>query len=165
MGITSKQRGTHVFPDGIQLGSQQQGLPLVATAVISAADIVNTAAGKFGHASGQQIVAAPGADYALLLIKAFLKYQFGVAAYTLGGNITLNWSGGGAALTGLVSAANSVGAAGSKNVGFYPLATAGVNLLVNTPIHLVSSAAFTQPGTATGTITMTVWYQKVPTAA
>lgn len=122
------------------------------TGTISAADIVATGAGKFGHAQGYPMVAAPGTHNVVELESVILNYDFSVAAYTAGGNITANWSAGGAALTGLVSAANSVGAAADKSVVLVPLATVGIALVENGGINLVTSAAFTQPGTAAGVI-------------
>lgn len=122
---------------------------------ISAANIVATTAGAFGHANGVIMLAAPGAHVVNEVISCVLLYKFATAAYTAGGNITVNNGAGGAAITGLVSAANSVGAASSKVVFFVPLSTVGIALVENGPINLVSSAAFTQPGTAAGTIT---WY-------
>lgn len=134
---------------------------LVEDFTISAADIVSTSAGKLGHASGFILVpdASVGADQALELISAILIYDYATAAYTAGGNITINHSGGGAAITGLVSAANSLGAAADKVVHFLPLATAGNALVVGNGINLVAASAFTNPGTAAGTVTVRVHYR------
>jgi hypothetical protein len=54
-----------------------------------------------------------------------------------------------------------VGAASSKSVQFFPLSTAGVPVVSNASLNLVSSAAFTQPGTAAGTIAWEIWYRKL----
>jgi hypothetical protein len=131
---------------------------LTTTVSISAADLVDTGAGKFGHAAGYPLVADPGAGKVVELVGAVLSYTYGVAAYGAGGNITVNINGG-AALTGLISAANSVGASADKLVQFVPLAAAAQALTVNKGLNLVSSAAFTQPGTATGTIKVFVTYR------
>lgn len=131
------------------------------TGSISAADIVGTGAGQFGHANGVVLAAAPGANKALRLIALGMYYDFSIAAYTAGGNITVNWGSGGAALSGLVSAANSVGAASDKAVMFVPLSTAGIPLVSNASLNLVSSAAFTQPGTAAGVINWELWYSEM----
>lgn len=130
-----------------------------AEVTITAAQIAATGAGNFGHASGIEIVPAPGAGQVLDLVVAILIYDYATAAYGAGGNVTVNWGSGGAALTGLVSNANSIAAAGDKLLGFYPLTTAAVPLLTNTGLNLVSSAAFTQPGTAAGVIRMKTWYR------
>lgn len=131
------------------------------TGTISSANITGVGAGQFGHANGVVLAAAPGASLGWMPIALSIYYTFAVAAYTAGGNITLNWGAGGAALTGLVSAANSVGAASSKAVMFFPLATAGIAIVSNASLNLVSSAAFTQPGTAAGTITWELWYRRM----
>jgi hypothetical protein len=130
-----------------------------ASGVISSANITGTAVGQLGHAQGVPLTVIPPAGVALQLISAAIYYTFGVAAYTLGGNLTINWGAGGAALTGLVSNANSIGAASSKAVQFYPLSTAGVPLVSAASLNLVSSAAFTNPGTATGTVAYDIWYR------
>jgi hypothetical protein len=135
------------------------GVLLKSSGTISAANLVGTGVGQFGHANGVVLQAAPGASLALQFIAVGMYYTFATAAYTAGGNITVNWGAGGAALTGLVSAANSVGAAASKAIQFFPLTTAGVAIVSNVSLNLVSSAAFTQPGTAAGTIAWELWYR------
>ncbi|MBS1516604.1 MAG: hypothetical protein JSS91_00795 [Bacteroidetes bacterium] len=125
---------------------------------ISAADIVATSAGAFGHASGVPLVADPGAGKAIELVSVVLNYKYDTAAYGGGGNITVN-SNGGSALTGLVSAANSVGASADKVVQFVPLATAGNAITSNKGLNLVAASAFTNPGTAAGTIRCFVTYR------
>lgn len=130
-----------------------------ATGTISSADLTSTSAGKFGHADGQILIAAPGAHNIIELISGILIYDFATAAYTAGGNVTINRSSGAGALTGLISAANFCGAAADKVALLYPLTTAGINLTENEGINLVTSAAFTQPGTAAGVIRWIVNYR------
>lgn len=122
------------------------------TGTISAVDIVGTGAGQFGNANGYPLIPGQGAHNVVELISVIAFYKFNTAAYTAGGNTTVNRSAGAGALTGLISAANFCGAAGNKVAFFMNLATAGINLTENEGINLVSSAAFTQPGTAAGTI-------------
>lgn len=130
-----------------------------ATGTISSANITGVGAGQLGHANGVILVPAPAAGVALQLVAVGMYYTFATAAYTAGGNITVNWGAGGAALTGLVSAANSVGAASSKALQFFPLTTAAIAIVSAAALNLVSTAAFTQPGTAAGTITWEIWYR------
>jgi len=99
------------------------------------------------------MIPAAGLHVVTELVSVIVNTKFIVAAYTLGGNITANQGAGGAAITGLVSAANSLGNAASKSTVLVPLATVGIPLVENGPINLVSSAAFTNPGTAAGTLT------------
>jgi hypothetical protein len=138
----------------------------LATGQISTADIVSVASGKFGHAAGYELVPAPAANIALWPLACIISYKFGVAGFGSGGNTTLNWGSGGAAITGLVSAANFAGAGADKPVVLVPLATAGIALVPNVGLNLVTSAAFTL-GTATGVINYKVLYttQVLNTAA
>lgn len=145
----------------ISIANAVQGLTgaiQYAEIAIPAADIVSTAAGKLGHAAGQMLVAAPGAGKAMELLSALLIYDYAGAGYSAGGNLTVNWAGGGAALTGLVAAANSLGATADKVVLFVPLSTAGIPMVVNTGLNLVASAAFTA-GSATGVCRVKVAYR------
>lgn len=130
-----------------------------ATQTLTAAQIVSAAVGGFAHASGVVLVAPQGAHVVVELISVIMHYDFLNAAFTAGGNITVNNAAGGAALTGLVSAANSVGAGVDKSVMFVPLATAGIALVENGGLNLVTSVAFTQPGTAAGSIRLVTNYR------
>lgn len=120
--------------------------------------ITGTDAGELGHADGVELVAAPGSGKVIELISAVLSYVYDTAAYTDGGNTTINWVGG-AAITGLVSAANGIGASADKIVGFQPLAAAGNAMVEDSAINLEAASAFTQPGTAAGTIKVIVTYR------
>jgi len=148
--------GTLASPTWVQGAS---GVLQKVTGTISAANIIATTAGGLGHANGFVLQAAPGASVGLQLVSLGLYYTFATAAYTAGGNLTVNWGAGGAALTGLVSAANSLGAASSKAVFFVPLSTAAIAIVSNASLNLVSSAAFTNPGTAAGTVAYELWYR------
>ena len=143
----------------IALGNDDNcGQILCKEVLISAADIVATTVGKLGHAAGVPLVADPGADYLAELISAVLIYDFGTAAYTGGGNITINENGG-SALTGIISAANSLGAAADKIATFVPLAAAAANRSANKGLNLVAASAFTQPGTAAGVVRIHIQYR------
>ena len=123
---------------------------------ISAADIVSTSAGKLGHANGQEVVAAPGADKALEFVSGVLVYDYATAAYTAGGDLSINHAAGGAAVSGVVSAASSLGATADKTVLLRPV---GQSLVTNAALHLVAAAAFTDPGTAVGVARLRVAYR------
>ena len=118
---------------------------------ISSANITGTAAGQLGNASGVVLVPDPAAGSLIELVSVILSFTYSTAAYTGGGNITVN-SDGGSALTGLVSAANSLGASANKIVQFVPLSTVGNALVSAKGLNLVAASAFTQPGTAAGTV-------------
>ena len=130
-----------------------------ATVAISAADIVATGAGKLGHASGYPLVAAPAAGYAIELISAVIAYTYATAAYTGGGDVSVNYGGGGSALSGVVSAANSIGASANKEALLLPTTPTNNQLVSATGINLVAASAFTQPGTAAGTVSVKVAYR------
>lgn len=146
---------------GVSSGDMDENLLRIAEVEISAADIVATGAGKLGHAQGYPLIAAPGAGKVIELISAVLIYDYATAAYGGGGNVTLNWAGGGAAITGLVSAANSLGASVDKVVQFLALAAAGNAMSPNTAINLVAASAFTQPGTAAGVVRVKLAYRVI----
>ena len=127
---------------------------------ISATEIVGTAAGDLGHANGVELVAAAGSGYALEFISAIAIYDFDTAAYTGGGNdTTINLGSGGAAITGVVTSANLLGAAGDKIVRFDPLSTAALPVSVGVGISMNSITAWTQPGTAAGVLRVQTSYR------
>lgn len=126
----------------------------VATVSISAAQICTAT-------TIRTLIAAPATGYYIDLIGATLTYKYAVAAYGGGGNITIGLVAG-AALTGLVSAANSFGAGADWIYKFAPLAVAGTALAKETAIGLQTSGTFTQPGTAAGTAECTIVYRVLP---
>lgn len=133
------------------------GVLQYSSGVISSAAVIGTVAGQLGHANGVVLQAAPAANFALQLVAMGIYYTFATASYTAGGNITANYGAGGAAVSGLASAANSIGATASKALVFYPLAAAGNPVVSAAALNLVSSAAFTNPGTAAGTVAWEIW--------
>jgi hypothetical protein len=136
----------------------------VALVSLTKANIIDTAAGGFGHAAGFVLVAdsAVGAKQICELVSAVLVYDFGVAGYANGGNVTVNETGG-AAQTGLVSAGNSFGAGADKSITFVPLAAAAAVRTLAKGLSLVSSAAFTDAGTSAGVARVLVRYRLVNT--
>lgn len=126
---------------------------------VSKADIIGTSALQFGHAQGYPILTAQGADVGHEFVGLTLVAARSVAAYTGGGNITVNVEGGGAALTGVLSAANSLGAATNKIGFFRPLAAAAEVVVANKGFNLVAASAFTDPGTAAGVLRGRLYYR------
>jgi hypothetical protein len=125
---------------------------------ISAAQIVSTAAGNLGHTAGVPLVPDPGAGKMIELVSLVFKYTRLTASYTGGGNITVNTRGG-TALTGVISAANSLLNAASRLYLMVPLAASGTLFVENRGLNLVSSAAFTNSGSAAGTLKIIVNYR------
>jgi hypothetical protein len=144
---------------GVQSGAAGAVTEHVDEVLISAAAIIATTAGGFGHAQGVPLVAAPGADKAVELVSAVVVNDRDTAAYTAGGNTTINIGGGGAAVTGLVSAANFLGAAVDTRHLFLPLAAAANALTANAGLNLVTATAFTNPGTAAGVVRVRIRYR------
>lgn len=123
---------------------------------LTAVEIVGTAAGDIGHASGAILVAQPGAGYALEFIDAVLIYDYLTAAYT-GGLDDLTIKIGSVAVSSAVSKANCVGAVGDKVFRIGSIDTE-ISLPVNTAISL-NGTAYTQPGTAAGVLRCKVRYR------
>lgn len=139
------------------------GQLLTLTGSISAANIVGTSAGQLGHANGVILVPAGGTHVVNQLVYLFIRNNFAVAAYTGGGNTTVNIGGGGAALTGLVSNANFIQSAADKAIEFVPLAATFNTYTENNSINFVTASAPTQPGTAAGVFDWTVGYRVLNT--
>ena len=128
----------------------------VETTALTATNIVGTSAGDLGHADGVELVAATGGQI-ICPVAAVINYTFDTAAYTGGGDITAGYEGG-AAATGVIAAASSLGA-GASNVTIVK-ALSGV-ALVNTALVLRAASGFTQPGTAAGTATVSTYYHEL----
>lgn len=157
--VTSAMIGTSVVTDT----NLAANVLKIASGTITAAQIIGTAAGELGHANGVIMVPAAAAGSINQLISAILINDFSVAAYTGGGNTTVNIGGGGAALTGLVSNANFIQAAADKVIEFVPLAATFNTYTTANPINLVTAAAPTNPGTAAGVFRYVVQYRVIAT--
>jgi hypothetical protein len=136
---------------------------LTTTGTIASADITGTAAGQLGHANGVIMVPAPGTHVINQLVSCVLINAFSTAAYTAGGNVTVNIGGGGAALTGLVANTAFIQLAANGIVELVPLAATKNVYTENNPLNLVSSVAPTQPGTAAGVFRYIVTYRQIAT--
>jgi hypothetical protein len=107
------------------------------------------------------LVAAPATGYYLEFVSATLTFKYATAQYTGGGNISIGWVGG-AALTGIASAANSFGKGSDTILQFVPLSTAANTLVKETALGLQTAGQFTDPGTAAGTAEVTIAYRILP---
>lgn len=130
-----------------------------AQGTISAANIIGTSSGQLGHANGYVLVPSYGADKVVELVSAILINEFDTAAYTAGGNTTINISAGGAAMSGLVSNANFIQASADKIIQFVPLAATFNVLVADKGLALVTASAPTNPGTAAGVFHYRVMYR------
>ena len=155
---------TGVTLDGVLLKDSTIALNSLVTehvdvVTMTAAQITAAGVGGFAHANGLVLVEGVGTGYVLEFVSALLVYDGDGTGYTAGGDVTINIGGGGAALTGLVSAANSFGNAGDRIYMFKPLSTAAISLPVNTSINIVSSVAFTNVGVSGATAKVHIAYR------
>ena len=125
---------------------------------ISAANIVAM------YTTPVEVVAAPGAGKALHFVDAVLVYDYDTAAYTGGGVVTLEYSGGAAVSTD-IAAANSFAAAGDKVFSLAALnASGGYTMPVNTAIDITNATGvFVAPTGAAGVGRLKVTYRVVTT--
>jgi len=134
---------------------------VTAEVAISAAEIVGTAAGDLGNSGGVEIVAAPGAGFALQFIDAVIIYDFDTAAYTGGAGDDLGFFINSVAVSPSIATADLITKAGDTVISMSPLATDYV-LGVNSNINLACTAV-TNPGTAAGVIRVKVRYRTITT--
>lgn len=128
-----------------------------ATVELTADEIVGTDAGDIGHASGAELVAAPGAGKVLEFVSAVLIYDYDTAAYTGGGDdnvIQLDTT----AVSPAIAGADLLEAAGDKIVQVTALGDADVALVANKALNF-HGTALTQPGTAAGTLSVRITYR------
>lgn len=137
--------------------------PLViqyATVTLTATEIVGNSAGDIGHTAGAVLVAAPASGYILEFISATLSYTFATAAYT-GGADDLVVRQGTTAVSAPIAAADLLGDTASDIAYVNALAAADVKLTSASTLNLASTA-WTQPGTAAGTLKVHVAYRVLP---
>ena len=137
------------------------GVIQVATGQITSANITGTSAGQLGHANGVVRVPAAPAGAVNELLSCVVANDFLTAAYTGGGNLTVNISGGGAALTGLVNTTNFIQSSTDKIVEFVPLSVNPNVYTAANGLALVSSVAPTNPGTAAGVFNWMTAYRTI----
>ena len=131
-----------------------------AEVTISAADLIAVGAGKFGHANGYPLVAGV-ADNVIEFISATLIYDQAVKQYTGGGDVTVNWSGGGAALSNKIAKEEFCAHNGDTvNLVTALVPATGISLLTGTGINLVTTVAFADGGVgALGVVRAKVAYR------
>lgn len=163
-GISYVNTGTVALPVWSRLGSTALVDPQsiqMTTVSLTAADFIDTAAGKLSHANGLTLVAAAATGYVHVWHRSIVSYTFAVAAFTGGGNTTVNIGGGGAALSGLIATTTLWQNAASIVQEFVPLSTVAFPITKETAISLKTASAVTNPGTAAGTAKVYTWYSTV----
>lgn len=153
--------GTSTFNGAVTYGDAS-GQILTATATLTATTIVGVAAGDIGHADGAVLIAAPGSGKAIQFISATIVYDFATAAYTGGGDDCAIIFPGFNAVSGTITSANLLGAAGDKIVSLMPLAATGTPMVVNTGLNFAGTA-WTNPGTAAGVLRFVINYRILTT--
>ena len=126
---------------------------LSATVALSKTVIVGNSAGDIGHADGVQLVAAV-ATKIIHPVAVVVTFTYATAAYSDGDDISARYKDGGA-ITGVVTETASLGASASNVNTLSPVAGLA---LVNKDLVLRSAAAFSDPGTAAGTASVTTHY-------
>lgn len=137
-----------------------QIIQLVTTPITAAAMIDATASIGLSSTDGLLIAPAAPAGFVNVLHRVIVSYTFGVAAYTGGGNTTVNIAGG-AALTGLIATTTLWQNASSIIQMFVPLSTVAFPITTATALKLKTASAVTNPGTAAGTAKVYCWYSLV----
>lgn len=147
------------------LGTLAKGdaLEFGVSGVILPPDITGTNPGQLSHGAGYVIVPALGLHVAISLSAFAWFFDVAGAPYGGGGNVSVNYGGGGPALTGIATAANSFTSSIDKSGIFYPLSAAVNNLVESVSINLVSASPLTQPGTAQGVIRYSCVYRAFKT--
>ena len=159
LGIVWTNIGTVAAPSWTQAGNTASvGLVQVN---LTAADMIDTAAGKLSHANGLIVVPAAPTGYVNILHRLIVSYTFATAAFTGGGNTTVNIGAGGAAITGLIATTTLWQNASSIIQEFVPLSTVAFPITTATSINLKTASAITNPGTAAGTAKVYCWYSQV----
>lgn len=130
-----------------------------ATVILTPTTIVGNSAGDLAHTDGVVLVAAE-AGKIHEFIGATLSYDFGVAAYTGGGDDVVIRQGT-TAVSAAIAKADLL-ADTEDDIAFVgALSAADVKLTANSTLNIYAGTAFTQPGTAAGTCKVHVLYRTV----
>ncbi len=134
----------------------------VATATLTAAEIVGTTAGTIGHADGAELVAAPGSGYVLQFVSAVLIYDYDTAAYTGGAGDDLTVYINSVVVSPAIATTDLITKAGDTVISLSALSANDYILGVNSNINLAATE-ITQPGAAAGVIRCIVSYRTITT--
>lgn len=146
-----------IADDGVTSAKIADSVIQTATVVLDADDIVGTAAGDIGHASGAILVAAPGATKVLEFVSAVLIYDFDTSAYTGGGDDNVIQLGT-TVVSAAIAGADLLEAAADKIAYVNALSAADIALAANQPLAF-HGTALTQPGDAAGTLSVRITYR------
>lgn len=152
---------TQVLANGLTGASLDLSVPRSVTISLTAAQF------KALYDTPIQVVAAPGANKAIIVTNAALMMAFGAAQYTAGGAIALQYDstihGAGTAASATIAAATVNGwAASSGIVVAGALASTGLTTVANKGLYISNATA--DFATGDSTFKLTVNYYVVPTA-
>lgn len=138
------------------VGSEQ-----LADTTIKYAEVALTKANILAmYTTPVEVLAAPGAGYALEFVSSVVIFDYDTAAYGGGGDVTFKYDSA-ATVSSTISAANSFGASADKVTLCNALDTAnGIALSANTAIQITNATGvFTDPGTAAGVARLKIAYR------
>ncbi len=134
------------------------------TVAISKANIISAG---FASNSGLALVSGE-ASKILIFERAYLRYDYSTATYGAGGNTSVRYSVGGASyiLSNALGNTSHFGAANDTSSVIIPaaltdLTTTDKDIFIGASLVLVTTAQFTDPGTAAGTASIDVFYRIV----
>ena len=129
------------------------------TVTLTPTTIVGTDAGDIASTAGTPLVAAqPGKIHEF--ISAVLSYDFGTAAYTGGGDDVVIRQGT-TAVSAPIAKADLLADTQDDIAYVGALSAADIKLTANSTLNIFAGTAFTQPGTAAGTLKVHVLYRTV----
>lgn len=145
---------------------QYGGGASTAQITLTPTTIVGNSAGSLAHAAGVTAIAAPGAGKLLVLVNALLVYTRTTASYGAGDAVNLAYFQGGARIQDICASNTAAGTFADANSGnstiFMPFNVIGIadlnTTFTNASIGIYTGVAFTNPGTAAGTATLTLTY-------
>lgn len=133
----------------------------LAETTIQYAEVALTEANITGmYGTPVEVIAAPGAGKVIEFLSAVVIHDYAGAAYSGGGDVTFKYASG-ATVSSTVSASNSFGASSDKITQCVALDTSnGIAMSANTALQITNaSAAFTDPGSASGVGRLKIAYR------
>lgn len=133
------------------------------TVALNATNIVGNSAGDLGHAAGVELVAAV-VGKRIVFDHAIVRYTFVTAAYATGTSMSVRYWDGVADVTvsenhtGIAGATSSTGIITANDTA---IGGTSPSRYINESLILAAATAFTNPGTAAGTATVTTYYRLV----
>jgi hypothetical protein len=120
---------------------------------------------KSMYATPVPVLAAPGAALTYVIYGFSINYSYSTAAYTGGGNITLQFGSTAEAAAGVMTDSISSAIFGSSNSFGYAAGNgvilSGSQAYINTGVYISNASGAFTGSTAAGTAALTIYYQTV----